>query len=87
MSSLLREVDAPPYRIVVSVREENRPGAHGGTTNYVARATITRRDGQPVYEHYLAYQIYDGETFVDSQCAMRDGEQRARDAIKTGFPH
>jgi hypothetical protein len=53
----------------------------------VARATITRLDGSPVYESCLAYQIYEGETFIDPQTAMRDGEQRAREDISTGFPH
>lgn len=86
-SPLLLEVDAPPYRVVISVRSESRPGLPDGMTNFVARATITRLDGSPVYEIYPAYQIYDGETFVDSQSAMRDGEQRARDAIRTRFPH
>ncbi|MBN3751724.1 hypothetical protein G3N95_02150 [Paraburkholderia sp. Tr-20389] len=86
MSSLQMEVDAPPYRVIVSVRTVAPPGLPGKTTNYVAQAMITRLDGSSVYETCPIYHIYDGDTFIDSQSAMRDGEQRARDAIKTGFP-
>ncbi|SDH33453.1 hypothetical protein SAMN04487926_1048 [Paraburkholderia steynii] len=88
MSPLLhREIDVSPYRIVINARPEYRPGSLTEIAGYVARATITRLDGLPVYESYLAYQIYEGETFLDPQTAMRDGEQRAREDISTGFPH
>ena len=87
MPSLQMELNVPPYRVVVSVRPERRPGSPGEIADYVAQATIARLDGSPVYENCPVYQIYDGETFVDAESAMRDGEQRARDAISTGFPH
>ncbi|BCZ81135.1 hypothetical protein [Paraburkholderia terrae] len=88
MSPLLhREIDVSPYRIVINARPEYRPGSLTEIAGYVARATITRLDGSPVYESYLAYQIYEGETFLDPQTAIRDGEQRAREDISTGFPH
>ncbi|MPW17922.1 hypothetical protein GCT13_13480 [Paraburkholderia sp. CNPSo 3157] len=85
-SPLHREIDAPPYRVVVDARPEYRPGSPSEIEGYVARATITRLDGSPVYESYLTYQINEGDTFVDLQSVIRDGEQRARDAINTGFP-
>ena len=88
MSPLLhREIDVSPYPIVINARPEYRPGSLTEIAGYVARATITRLDGLPVYESYLAYQIYEGETFLDPQTAIRDGEQRAREDISTGFPH
>ncbi|MPW24047.1 hypothetical protein GCT13_47230 [Paraburkholderia sp. CNPSo 3157] len=85
-SPLHREIDAPPYRVVVNARPEYRPRSPTEIEGYVARATITRLDGSQVYESCLTYQINEGDTFVDLQSAMRDGEQRARDAINTGFP-
>ena len=88
MSSLLhREIDVSPYRIVIDARPEYRLRSPSEIAGYVAQATITRLDGSPVYEGCLAYQIYEGETFLDPQAAMRDGEQRAREDISTGFPH
>jgi len=86
-SPLHREIEAPPYRVVVNARPEYRTGSPSEIEGYVARATITRLDGSPVYESYLQYQIFEGEIFIDLDSAKRDVEQRARDAINTGFPH
>ncbi|OUL86418.1 hypothetical protein CA601_22280 [Paraburkholderia hospita] len=62
-------------------------GSPGEIEGYVARGIVTRLDGSPVYESSLQYQIFDGEIFIDPESAIRDGEQRARDVINTGFPH
>ena len=76
-----------PYRVVVTARPEYRAGSISEIEGYVARSTITRLDGSPVYESCLQYQIFEGKIFIDLESATRDGEQRARDAINTGFPH
>ena len=86
-SPLHREIDAPRYRVVVDGRPAYRAESPSEIEGYVARATITRLDGSPVYESYLQYQIFEGEIFIDLDSAKRDVEQRARDAINTGFPH
>ncbi|MEM5372335.1 hypothetical protein V4C53_40825 [Paraburkholderia azotifigens] len=86
-SPVRREIDAPPYRVIVAARPEYRAGSLSEIEGYVARSTITRLDGSPVYESYLQYQIFEGEIFIDLESATRDGEQQARDAINTGFPH
>jgi hypothetical protein len=81
-----REIDAPPYRLVINVQPKYRTRSPDEIEGYVARGIVTKLDGTAVYERYLEYQIFDGETFVDLESAIRDGEQRARDAIHTGFP-
>ncbi|AUT76548.1 hypothetical protein [Paraburkholderia hospita] len=86
-SPMYREIDAPPYRLVINVQPKYRTGSPGQIEGYVSRCTVTRLDGSPVYQGDLQYQIFDGEIFIDLESAIRDGEQRARDAINTGFPH
>jgi hypothetical protein len=86
-SPMYREIDAPPYRLVINVQPKYRTGSPGQIEGYVARGIVTRLDRSPVYESSLQYQIFDGEIFIDLESAIRDGEQRARDVINTGFPH
>ena len=84
-SPLHREIDVPPYRIIVDARLAHGADSSRAIAGYVACAAIMRSDGAPVYESHLAYRINEGETFVDSECAIRDGEERARQDIRAGF--
>ncbi|MFP3645826.1 hypothetical protein [Paraburkholderia sp. SIMBA_054] len=45
-----REIDAPPYRLVINVQPKYRTGSPGEIEGYVARGIVTRLDGSPVYE-------------------------------------
>ncbi|WP_227747357.1 hypothetical protein [Paraburkholderia franconis] len=54
---LRREIDVPPYRVIVIARPEYRTASISEIEGYVARSTITRLDGSPVFESYLQYQI------------------------------
>lgn len=86
MTDLHKEVEAPPHRIVISAEREKRPGGADPNGGYYARVVITRLDGAPVYKNFVIYQIERGDVFGDVQRALRDAEERAREAIANGFP-
>ncbi|KAA0999049.1 hypothetical protein FVF58_42835 [Paraburkholderia panacisoli] len=86
MSVLHKEVEAPPYRIVINAEREYRSGDADPNGGYYARAVITRLDGAPVYKNFVMYQIQRGDVFGDPQGVLRDAEERAREAIANGFP-
>ncbi|WP_454734273.1 hypothetical protein [Cupriavidus pauculus] len=87
MSSLHKEIDSPPFRIVANAEQEYQPGqADPNSGRYFARATITRPDGQPVCKVFLIYQVPAGAIFPSAEEALRDAGKRAREAINSGFP-
>ena len=86
MTVLHKEVEAPPHRIVINAEREYRPGEADPNGGYYARVVITRLDGAPVYKNFVIYQIERGDVFGDVQRALRDAEERAREAIANGFP-
>ncbi len=87
MSNVHREIDSPPYYVVVNAEQEYQPGqADPNSGRYFARGTITRPDRAPVCKNFLTYQIPAGEIFSNADDALRDAEKRARDAIQNGFP-
>jgi len=86
MTVLHKEVEAPPYKIVINAERECRPGEADPNGGYHARVAITRLDGAPVYKNFVIYQIERGDVFGDVQRALRDAEERAREAIANGFP-
>jgi hypothetical protein len=86
MSVLRKEVEAPPYRIVINAEREYRPGDADPSGFYCARVVITRLDGAPVYKNFVMYQIERGDAFRDPRRVLGDAEERAREAIANGFP-
>jgi hypothetical protein len=86
MSVLHKEVEAPPYRVVINAEREYRPGDADPNDCYYARVVITRLDGAPVNKNFVMYQIERGDAFGDPQRVLRDAEERAREAIANGFP-
>jgi len=87
-SDLRREIEVPPYAVVVNAQEEWRPRTQQVIVleGYRATAIIMRLDGNPVSGAAAAYRIGVGDIFGDLQAALKDCEQRARDAIKERFP-
>ncbi|MBF3782941.1 hypothetical protein ISG18_30145 [Burkholderia pseudomallei] len=86
MSDRHREIESPPYLIVVNAEREYLPGRADPNGRFYARAIITRCDDQPVYKSFLIYQLEDGPMFDALEDALRDAEGRARQAIADGFP-
>ena len=86
MSVLRKEVEAPPYRIVINAEREYRPGDADPSGFYCARVVITRLDGAPVYKNFVTYRIERGDAFGDPERAFRDAEERVREAIANRFP-
>jgi len=87
-SDLHSEIEMPPYVVIADAQEEWRPRplqVHV-LEGYRAGAVITRLDGCPVSGTATAYPIGIGDLFDTFQAALSDCEQRARDAIKEGFP-
>lgn len=81
MTTLHKEIEAPPYKIVIDAERERRPGDTDPNGGYYARVVITRLDGSPVYKTFVAYQIERGDVFRDLPVVFRDAEERAREAI------
>jgi hypothetical protein len=86
MSGMHKEIDVPPHRIIINAEREYRPRDPDPNGGYYARAVISRRDGAPVFEKFLMYQLAQGEVFVDLQDTLADAERRARQVIAEGFP-
>ena len=87
-SDLHREIEVPPYKTVIDAQAEWRhhPPQVIVLEGYRATAVIMKLDGSSVSGAAAAYRIGLGDIFGDVQAALRDCEQRARDAIKEGFP-
>jgi aminoglycoside phosphotransferase len=87
-SDLHREIEVPPYVVVIDAEEEWRPRPQQVIVleGYRATAVITMLDGSRVSGAAAVYRIGSGGIFGDLHAALKDCEQRARDAIKEGFP-
>jgi hypothetical protein len=86
MTTLHKEVELPPYKIVIDAEREDQLGAPDPNGCYYARAMITRLDGAAVYKNFVTYQIERGDAFGDPQRAFIDAEERVREAIVNRFP-
>jgi hypothetical protein len=59
-----REIDVPPYRVMVIARPEYRAASISEIEGYLARPTITRLDASPVFL-----------LTSNQQCAMANSER------------
>jgi hypothetical protein len=87
-TDLHREIQVPPYVVIADAQEEWRPRPLQVNVleGYRASAVISRLDGSQISGSAAAYPLGLGDLFGTPQAALSDCEQRARDAIKEGFP-